>query len=296
MKRREVLKNTLVAGASLGAISLTTASCKTTDKKLATQTNMPLKGKVKHSACRWCYSKMPLEQLVEEAKEIGLQSIELLNENEWEATIKRGLTCAISNGSSLGIPFGFNDIQYHDKLQKEYFDLIPKAAEKGINQIICFSGNRGSITDKIGLEHCAKGLDPVVKMAEKYNVKIVMELLNSKVDHKDYMCDHTAWGAGLAEKIGSTSFGLLYDIYHMQIMEGDVIANIRKYNKYISHYHTGGVPGRNEINETQELNYKAIIKAILETGYTGFIAQEFIPTRQNMMESLREGVQICDVL
>lgn len=295
MKRREAIKNTLVASASLGLMSAGSVSCKTTDKKAMTM-NKALNGKVNHSACRWCYSKMPLDQLVEQAQEIGLKSIELLSENEWDVVLKKGMTCAISNGSTLGIPKGFNDVQYHDELLKQYTALIPKAAEKGIGQIICFSGNRGTITDKIGLEHCAKGLDPVVKLAEKYNVKIVMELLNSKVNHPDYMCDHTKWGSELAEKLGSPSFALLYDIYHMQIMEGDVIATIKKYNKYISHYHTGGVPGRNEINETQELNYKAIMKAILATGYTGYVAQEFIPTRLDLMESLREGVQICDVL
>jgi hydroxypyruvate isomerase len=297
LKRREVLKNTVLASAGLGVIGVTSESCspKAAPVAMVKDDKPALKGKVNHSACRWCYQSIPLEELLDKAKDIGLKSIELLSVNEWDAAIKRGMTCAISKGSSLGITRGFNDVQYHDQLKKDYFDLIPKAADKGISQIICFSGNRGSITDAIGIEHCAKGLDHIMKLAEKHNVKIVMELLNSKVDHGGYMCDKTPWGAALAEKLGSPNFKLLYDIYHMQIMEGDVIATIRKYNKYISHYHTGGVPGRNEIDQTQELNYKAIIEAIMATGFTGFIAQEFIPKNPNALESLKQGVLICDV-
>ena len=146
-----------------------------------------------------------------------------------------------------------------------------------------------------GIENCAIGLKRLMPIAEKHKVTLVMELLNSKVNHPDYQCDHTVWGAALCDKIGSDRFKLLYDIYHMQIMEGDVIATIRKYNKYISHYHTGGVPGRNEIDETQELNYPAIMKAILDTGFKGYVAQEFIPKREDKIASLRQGVQICDV-
>ena len=238
---------------------------------------------------------MSLEQLAEEAKEIGLKSIELLNPDEWDTVLSRGLNCAISFGSPLGIPNGFNDKKNHDQLFADYEKIIPAAADKGIPQIICFSGNRRGMSDEAGLENCAVGLDKVMKMAEKYNVQIVMELLNSKVNHADYMCDHTEWGVALAKKLGSPQFKLLYDIYHMQIMEGDVIATIKKHHEFISHYHTGGVPGRNEINETQELNYKAIIKAIKDTGFKGYVAQEFIPTRPSLMESLREGVIICDV-
>jgi len=287
VKRRTAIKNGLLA-ASAAVVS---TSCTTTKKALP----YALKGQVNHSACRWCYSKIPLEQLAEAAQELGLKSIELLNPDEWDVMIDRGLTCAISNGSSLGIPKGFNDPTYHAQLLADYTKLIPMAADRGINQIICFSGNRNGMSDEVGMENCAVGLDPIMKIAEKYNIKIVMELLNSKVDHKDYMCDHTVWGAALADKIGSTQFKLLYDIYHMQIMEGDVIRTIREYRDYISHFHTGGVPGRNEINETQELNYKAIMSAIHEEGFDGFVAQEFIPTRQDPLASLKEGVTICDV-
>lgn len=292
MKRRSVIKKSLFAAS---AIAVSSTSCLAKKPILRQEPEFSLIGKVKHSACRWCYSKIPLEQLAESAQELGMKSIELLNPNEWDVMINRGLTCAISNGSELGITKGFNDPKNHAKLFSDYSSLIPRAADKGIDQIICFSGNRNGMSDKIGLENCAVGLDPIVKLAEKYNVKIVMELLNSKRDHADYMCDHTIWGVDLADKIGSTEFKLLYDIYHMQIMEGDIIDTIKKYRNYISHFHTGGVPGRNEINETQELNYKAIMRAIHEDGYDGYVAQEFIPTRQDAIASLKEGVMICDV-
>ncbi len=290
MKRRKLLKQSIFAASAMAM-----SSCSSGNANLK-EAPFSLKGKVNHSACRWCYSKIPLEQLAESAQELGMKSIELLNPNEWDIMIKRGLTCAISNGSELGIEKGFNDPKNHEKLLADYTDLIPRAAEKGISQIICFSGNRNGMSDEVGMENCAVGLDPVMKIAQKYKVKIVMELLNSKSHgHVDYMCDHTMWGVELARKLGYDEFKLLYDIYHMQIMEGNVIETIKKYRSYISHFHTGGVPGRNEINEKQELNYKAIMKAIHEGGYDGYVAQEFIPTRQDPIVSLKEGIQICDV-
>jgi hydroxypyruvate isomerase len=290
LKRRKLLKQSIFAASAMAM-----SSCSSGNANLK-EAPFSLKGKVNHSACRWCYSKIPLEQLAESAQELGMKSIELLNPNEWDIMIKRGLTCAISNGSELGIEKGFNDPKNHEKLLADYTDLIPRAAEKGISQIICFSGNRNGMSDEVGMENCAVGLDPVMKIAQKYKVKIVMELLNSKSHgHVDYMCDHTMWGVELARKLGYDEFKLLYDIYHMQIMEGNVIETIKKYRSYISHFHTGGVPGRNEINEKQELNYKAIMKAIHEGGYDGYVAQEFIPTRQDPIVSLKEGIQICDV-
>jgi hydroxypyruvate isomerase len=165
----------------------------------------------------------------------------------------------------------------------------------GAKQVICFSGNRDGMSDAQGLENCAIGLKRLMSLAEKLGVTLVMELLNSKLNHKDYMCDHTAWGVELCKKIGSENFKLLYDIYHMQIMEGDVIATIKSSNKFISHYHTGGVPGRNEIDDTQELYYPAIMRAIADTGYTGFVGQEFIPKRPDKLASLKQGVEICSV-
>jgi hydroxypyruvate isomerase len=173
--------------------------------------------------------------------------------------------------------------------------MIPKVAAAGFKQIICFSGNRKGLDDQKGIENCAMGLKRLMPTAEKHGVILCMELLNSKVNHKDYQADHTAWGAEVCKAVGSENIKLLYDVYHMQIMEGDVIATINKFHPYISHYHTGGVPGRNEIDETQELYYPAIMKAIIETGYTGFVGQEFIPKRPDKLASLKQGVEICDV-
>jgi hydroxypyruvate isomerase len=254
-----------------------------------------LKGKVNHSVCRWCYSTIPLEDLCKAAKEIGLSSIELVGPDEWPVLQKYGLTSALPNGAGKGIESGFNNLQFHDELVASYEAVIPKVANAGFKQIICFSGNRKGLDDQKGIENCAIGLKRLIPIAEKHKVTIVMELLNSKVNHPDYQCDKTPWGAALVDKVGSEYFKLLYDIYHMQIMEGDVIATIKKYQKYISHYHTGGVPGRNEIDDTQELNYPAIMKAIVDTGFKGFVAQEFIPKREDKLGSLKQGVQICDV-
>ena len=254
-----------------------------------------LKGRVNHSVCRWCYNSIPLEELCQAAKNIGLTSIELTGPDEWPVLKKYGLTSAMPNGAGMGIEKGFNNPAYHDQLVADYQAIIPKLANAGLNQIICFSGNRNGLPDEKGIENCAVALKRLMPVAEKHKVTIVMELLNSKVNHKDYQCDKTAWGVALCEKVGSENFKLLYDIYHMQIMEGDVIATIRKYHPYISHYHTGGVPGRNEIDETQELYYPAIMKAILDTGFKGYVAQEFIPKRPDKIASLKQGVEICDV-
>ncbi len=254
-----------------------------------------LKGNINHSVCQWCYNSIPLEELTEAAKEIGLKSIELLGADQWPTVITRGLTCAMAYATDQGLNKGFNDPALHEKLLKDYAASIPKAAAYGLKSVICFSGNANGLSAEQGIENCARGLNPVMRIAEQHNILVQMELLNSKVDHKDYQCDRTEWGMKLVEKLGSPNFKLLYDIYHMQIMEGDVIATIRKYHKYIGHYHTGGVPGRNEIDETQELNYPAIMKAIVETGYKGFVGQEFIPKREDKIASLKQGVMICDV-
>ncbi len=250
---------------------------------------------LRQSICRWCYNSTPLEELADRAKDLGLASIELLDPDEWPVVLKRGLTCAVSNGSALGITKGFNDPRNHDKLYHDFQQIIPRAREYGIEKIICFSGNRIGLDDAAGLENCARGLDKIVKLAEKNEVMIVMELLNSKVDHADYQCDHTAWGFQLVDKIGSDSFKLLYDIYHMQIMEGDIISTITGHKEYIAHFHTGGVPGRHEIDESQELNYGAIMQAIKGSGYRGFIGQEFIPSWKDPFEALARAMEICNV-
>lgn len=254
-----------------------------------------LKGKINHSVCRWCYNDIPFEDLCKAAKDIGIPSIELVGPEEWPILKKYGLTSALPWGAGMGIEKGFNNPQLHAELIKSYEDMIPKVAAAGYSQIICFSGNRNGLDDQKGIENCAIGLKKLMPVAEEQGVTMVMELLNSKVNHPDYQCDHTAWGVALCEAVGSEKFKLLYDIYHMQIMEGDVIATINKYHPFISHYHTGGVPGRNEIDETQELYYPAIMKAIVETGFKGYVAQEFIPKKEDKLASLKEGVKICDV-
>lgn len=258
--------------------------------------SMESKGNINHSVCRWCYGSIAWEEFIEGVKTIdGLKSIELATVEEWPMLIKNGLTCALGTGPFANIAEGFNNPANHDKLLKPYLNLIDEAAENGIPSVIVFSGNRKGMDDQVGMENCAVGLDKIVKHAESKGVTVVMELLNSKVNHKDYMCDKTPWGAALVEKIGSDRFKLLYDIYHMQIMEGDVIATIRDNHQYFAHYHTGGVPGRNEIDETQELYYPAIMKAIVETGYKGWVAQEFIPTWDDKIKALGHGVKTCDV-
>lgn len=296
MNRRNALKNT--------ALAATLAMANPLASRLeAAEASLPpaLKGRINHSACRWCYGSIPFEDLCKAAKEVGLQSLELTGPEEWPILAKYGLTCAIGWGKypdKMGLTNFFNKPQNHDALTGFYEDLIPKAANAGVKNIICFSGNRDGLDDYVGLLNCKKGIQRVIKTAEKHKVTLTMELLNSKVDHKDYQCDHTKWGAVLCEMVGSDYFKLLYDIYHMQIMDGDVIATIRKYHQYFSHYHTGGVPGRHEIDETQELNYPLIMKAIIDTGYKGFVGQEFVPTPKDaagQIESLRKAVQICDV-
>jgi hydroxypyruvate isomerase len=226
---------------------------------------------------------------------MGIVSVELTGPTEWDTLKKYGLTCAMANGAGMGIEKGWNRREHHAALLKSYEEVIPLVAKAGLTNLICFSGNRAGLSDEDGIKVCAEGLKKLMPAAEKNKVTIVMELLNSKVDHHDYQCDHTAWGVELCKAIGSDRFKLLYDIYHMQIMEGDVIATIRKHKNYIAHYHTGGVPGRNEIDQSQELNYPAIMQAIVDTGYKGHVAQEFIPKRPDALASLKQGVDICDV-
>lgn len=259
---------------------------------------------IRHSVCRWCYDDMPLEDLCSAARGMGLESVELLMPADFPTLRKHGLECAMvsfptginSDGTLVGrIEKAFNRIEYHDTLVSIYEPHLKASADVGAKQVICFSGNREGMDDKQGLENCTAGLMRLLPLAEKLGITLVMELLNSKVDHPDYMCDHTAWGVELCQRLASPNFKLLYDIYHMQVMEGDVIATIRAHHECISHYHTGGVPGRSEIDGTQELHYPAIMRAILDTGYTGFVGQEFIPTSTDKMASLRRAVEICTV-
>jgi hydroxypyruvate isomerase len=250
-------------------------------------------GNIKQSVCRWCYRDIPLEELAAESKRIGYQSIELLTPKEFPTVKELGLTCAMLTGACR-IDDCLNRTENHDRLEKALRELIEFAAANEIPSVICFSGNRRGMSDEEGLKNCAVGLKRIVGFAEEKKITVCMELLNSKVNHKDYMCDRTPWGVELVEKVGSPRFKLLYDIYHMQIMEGDVIRTIRENQEYIGHYHTGGNPGRNEIDETQELYYPAIVRAIIETGYEGYLGQEFVPSR-DPLTSLAQGFRICDV-
>ena len=254
-----------------------------------------LKGHINHSVCKWCYPKVSLEDLCLAGKAMGLQSVELLEFSDFPTLKKHGLICAMVSGVPGGITSGWNRMENHDKMVAFFEHAIPKVSEAGFPNIICFSGNRKGMDNQQGLENCAAGLKRVAAVAEKHKVTICMELLNSRVDHADYMCDHSAWGVQLCKAVGSERFKLLYDIYHMQIMEGDVIATIKRDHQYFGHFHTGGVPGRNEIDDTQEIYYPAVMKAIVDTGFKGHVAQEFIPKRSEVLASLKQGVQICDV-
>jgi hydroxypyruvate isomerase len=288
MNRKQALKT--IAASAAGAVALPSLA-----NALNKTVPVDLKGNINHSVCQWCYSDIPLEKLCEASASMGIKSIDLLGPDQWAIAAKYNLTCAMGYATDQGLNKGFNDPALHTKFLKDYSANIPKAADAGLKNLICFSGNANGLSSEKGIENCAKGLDPIMKIAQKHNITITMELLNSKVDHKDYQCDHTEWGVKLCEKLGSENFKLLYDIYHMQIMEGDVIATIKKRIKYISHFHTGGVPGRHEIDDSQELNYPAIMRAIHETGFTGFVAQEFIPARPDKLGSLKQSIGICDV-
>lgn len=253
-----------------------------------------LKGNIHHSVSQWCYGDIPLEEFATACKEMGIESIELLHEKDWPVVAKADLKCAVGYATDWGIPKGFNRLENHEKLIADFEAMIPKAAAAGVPNLICFSGNREGMNDNEGMINCAVGLRKLMPTAEKYGVTIVMELLNS-YGHKDYQCDKTSWGAALAEMISSERFKLLYDIYHMQIMEGNIIENMRKYIRHIGHIHTGGVPGRHELDETQELYYPAIMQAVVKTGYKGYVGQEFVPSQKDKLASLRKCIQICDV-
>ena len=284
LTRREVIQS-LAAGFALAALPRTGSAAEAPSAGT---------GGFRHSVCKWCYRDIPLAEFAAAVKEFGLESVELLNPADWPVVQKLGLTCAMANGTTT-IPKGFNRLEHHAGYVASMTERIRQCADAGIPNVIVFSGNRDGMSDEQGLENCAIGLKQIVGEAEKRGVTVCMELLNSKVNHKDYMCDRTPWGVELCKRVGSERFKLLYDIYHMQIMEGDVIRTIQESHAYIGHYHTAGNPGRNEIDETQELNYPAIMRAIKATGFKGFVAQEFVPKRTPPLESLRAAVQLCRV-
>ncbi|HEX6169178.1 MAG TPA: TIM barrel protein [Chitinophagaceae bacterium] len=293
--RRDALKKIAAgtAAATVAPLISSFATEETTSKKLT------LKGNINHSVCQWTYNHIPLEELCLEVKKIGIGAIDLIAPKDWPILKKHGLFCSMCYiAGKVSLTEGWNNKSFHPQLIKDFTETIPLVKEAGYTNLICFSGNRKGMDDETGMNNCVEGLKQIMGLAEKNGVIIQMELLNSKINHKDYMCDKTPWGVELAKRIGSPNFKLLYDIYHMQIDEGDVIRTLTDNNQYIGHYHTAGVPGRHEINESQELYYPAIMDAIVKTGFKGYVAQEFMPTGKTNDEkiaSLKDAVRRCDV-
>jgi hydroxypyruvate isomerase len=293
LSRRSVLKGIIAGTVTMGIpMRFSDFAVNTNEKESATDV---LKGNINHSVARWCFNDIDLDTLCIEAQKLGIKGIDLVGPKEWPILKKYGLDSPMCNGAEINLIDGFNDIKFHDTLIKNYTEMIPLVANAGFKNLICFSGNKRNKTNEEGLNNCVIGLKKLIPLAEKHGVVLVMELLNSKINHPDYQCNSTPWGVVLAKRLNSDHFKLLYDIYHMQIDEGDIIGTIRDNHNYIGHYHTAGVPGRNEIDDTQELNYSAIMKAIHETGFKGYVAQEFIPKNLNKLKSLKKAIAICDI-
>lgn len=286
MKRRNFIANT-----SMAAAGLTTVSASGNSKK---KKGFELKNNINHSVCHWCFDAYPLEEFLSILNNLDIKAIDLIGPNNFDLLKKFDIHCSMCNGAEISLTEGWNDPKYHEQLIKNYSEVIPQVADAGYTNLICFSGNRRGINDYVGLQNCIDGLSQIIPLAEKHGVVIQMELFNQQ-NHPDYMCDSSLWGIELCKRLRSDNFKLLYDIYHMQIQEGDIIKTIQTYHPYFGHYHTAGVPGRNEIDETQELYYPAIMKAILDTGYEGYVAQEFIPTWDDKIGALKDGFLRCDV-
>ncbi len=289
--RRETLKQLAVGSVAFTAGPLL--------HSFTTETNAALKGNINHSVCYWCYNSIPLEEFCKAVKKLKLKAIDLLTPEQWPVAQQHGLTCSMCyTAGKISLTEGWNNKKNHEWLIKDFLEAIPLVAKAGYKNLICFSGNRNGMDDETGMQNCVEGLKKIMGLAEQNGVIIQMELFNSKVDHKDYMADKSAWGVELCKRIGSPNFKLLYDIYHMQINEGDVIRTIKNNHPYFGHYHTAGVPGRHEIDNSQELYYPAIMKAIQETGYSGYVAQEFIPSGKETKEklaALKKAIKICDI-
>ncbi len=260
------------------------------------QQNAPIrrKGQIKQSVSRWCYEKIPLEELCAYAAQIGLKAVDLLNPDEYEIPGRHGLVCSMAYAGGGEIPSALNRVENHAKIEDGFRKNIPLAAKAGVPNVITFSGNRGGMSDEEGAKNTIAGLNRVKKIAEDHGVTICMELLNSKVNHKDYMCDHTAWGVQVVEAVNSPRVKLLYDIYHMQIMEGDLVRTIQQNIQWLGHFHTGGVPGRHELDGTQEVQWDGVMRGIAAANFQGYVAHEFVPTR-DPLTSLRQAVDLCDV-
>lgn len=292
INRRELIKNlalgTLAVGLSPGSIAIGQEPQKMSNNK----------NPIRHSVARWCYGFLPLEELCELCNSLQIEGIDLIGPKEWHLLKKNNIDSSMCNGAEIGLEKGWNDPQYHEVLIKNYTEHIDLVAQAGYKNLICFSGNRNGMDDETGMKNCVDGLKKILSHAERKGVIIQMELFNSLINHPDYMCDKSAWGIELCKQLDSANFKLLYDIYHMQINEGNIINTIRDHHMYFGHYHTAGVPGRNEIDETQELHYPAIIRAISKTGFSGYVAQEFLPTgktKEDKIEALKKAIEICTI-
>jgi len=285
LTRRSLLKSaaTSVAALSMGTLPLN-----------ADTTVTARKGRIKQSVSRWCYKQIPLDDLAAYAAKIGLRGVDLLGPEDYEVPRRYGLICTMGYGGGGDIPKALNRVENHSAIVEGLGASIPRAAKAGVPNVITFSGNRAGMSDEEGARNTVIGLNKLKKIAEDNGVNICLELLNSKVDHHDYMCDHTAWGVRVMEEVNSPNVKLLYDIYHMQIMEGDLVATIRKNIKWIGHFHTGGVPGRHELDGTQEVQWDGVMRGIVDTGFTGYVAHEFVPTGDPLV-SLRQAADLCDV-
>ena len=289
LTRRNLIRNASLLAAGTIATQLTGRAGAIEMDKIE---RVATKGRINQSVSQWCYGKWSLDELCQVSKKLGLKAIDLLGPGQFATVKKYGLVVSMVNSHSL--TNGLADKKYHDECLAKLRETIDATSEAGFPNVISFSGNRRGIPDDVGIENAVEALKKIVGHAEKKNVTIVLEYLNSKVNHKDYMFDRTAWGVEVCKQVGSDRVKILYDIYHAQIMEGDIIRTIRDNKDYISHYHTGGNPGRNEIDDTQELYYPAIMKAIAETGFKGYVAHEFVPKR-DPLESLTYAARICDV-
>ena len=286
-------RSVLAASASLLALPLASSADESDDSESASSSGKAVKnGRIKQTVCQWCYKNVPFEDLAKAAAEMGLVGIDLVKPSDFPTLKKHGLVCSMT--PSHTISKGLNDPANWDACLDAINEAIEATAAAGFKNVICFSGNRAGMDDAVGLKNCAEALRKIVPTAEKAGVVLQMELLNSRVNHPDYMCDKSAWGVELVKQVGSDNFKLLYDIYHMQIMEGDLIRTIERDHEAFGHYHTAGNPGRHELDETQELYYPPIVQAIVDTGFDGYLGQEFIP-KNDPLASLRAAVELCDV-
>jgi hydroxypyruvate isomerase len=251
-------------------------------------------GRIHQSVCRWCYKEMTVDQLAEAGAGMGLKGVDLLEVSEFEIPRKYGLICTMGYVGGGTIPEAMNRVENHAAIEEAFRKNIPLAAKAGVPNVITFSGNRKGMSDEEGARNTVIGLNRVKKIAEDNGVNICLELLNSKVNHHDYMADHTAWGAAVMHEVNSPHVKLLYDIYHMQIMEGDLIATITANIDVIGHFHTGGVPGRHQLDHNQEVQWDGVMRAIADSGYKGYVAHEFLPTI-DPMTALRQAVELCNV-